>query len=31
MAIPGPVEWYWPELMSEKVLAICLPALRRGA
>ena len=30
MALSGPVEWYWPELMSEKVLAISLPALRGG-
>ena len=27
MALSGPVEWYWPELMSEKELAICLRAL----
>ena len=30
MDLSRPVEWYWPELMSEKELAICLPALRAG-
>ena len=30
MALSGPVEWYWPELMSEKMLAISLSALRWG-
>ena len=30
MALFGQVELYWPELMTAKLLAICLPVLKGG-
>ena len=30
MVLSGQVGLYWPELMTARLLAICLPALRGG-